>query len=135
MSNVVPTPKNAALIVASTSVSGMLGSKTTDPEDRATLVTKKVAPTGLAEYAFGSSSWADTGAHVASTKPTSPVTHPAILDITPRRTVAGGVFGRKGTLCVSAWSDGQRPGAGRDLPSPGGPAVPNDDGVVVQRHG
>jgi hypothetical protein len=33
----------------------MLGSKTIDPVDRATLVTRKVAPTGLAEYAFGSS--------------------------------------------------------------------------------
>ena len=72
MSNVVPTPMNAALIVASTSVSGMLGSRTTDPEDRATLLTRNVAPTGLAEYAFGSSSCADTGAHATSTRPTSP---------------------------------------------------------------
>ena len=74
MSNVVPTPKNAPLIVASTSVIGRLGSKTIDPVDRATLVTRKVAPTGLAEYAFGSSSWADTGAHVTSTRPTGPMT-------------------------------------------------------------
>jgi hypothetical protein len=80
-SNVVPTPKNAALIVASTSVIGRLGSKTIDPDDRARLLTRNVAPTGLAAYAFGSSSWADTGAYVTSTRATSPETHAAMLDM------------------------------------------------------
>ena len=86
---------------------GRLGSKTTDPEDRATLVTRKVAPTGLAEYAFGSSSWADTGAHVTSTRPTSPMTRAAMLDMAPTTRVPGTgllgpyrgrAFGRKGDL-------------------------------------
>ena len=92
--------------MASTSVIGRLGSKTTDPEDRARLVTRKVAPTGLAEYAFGSSSWADTGAHVTSTRPTSPMTRAAMLDMAPNPSAGTGLlgpyrgpaFGRKGDL-------------------------------------
>jgi hypothetical protein len=65
------------------SVTGLLGSETTDPVDRVRPLTRNVAPTGLAEYAFGSMSWADTGAHVTSTNPTSPMTDAAMFDMAP----------------------------------------------------
>ena len=82
MSNVVPTPKNAPLIVG-------VDVRDRERSDRrrpspwiaTTLVTRNVAPTGLAEYAFGSSSWADTGAHVTSTRPIGPMTRAAMVDM------------------------------------------------------